>query len=60
MYDMYAKFKWETLLHVGPVSVPAEAVAHFVGNYYQMYDIMSSAHAWEATCFVFNITVTKS
>lgn len=26
----------------GPISVPAEAAAHFASNYYQMYDITSS------------------
>lgn len=35
----------------GPISVPAEAVAHFATNYYQMHDITSLCRTWETTCF---------
>lgn len=41
-YVRYAEFKWETLLHVGPISVPAEGAVHFASDYYQMYDITIS------------------
>jgi len=44
-------------LLVGPVSVPAEAAAHFASNYYQMYDIMSSTvHGKQLALYLFNIT----